>query len=659
MGFAKSVPSMLARHSVMGLAPVLLSSLVLLRPQPPQSTFRSGIDIVEAEATVVDEDGKPVPSLMVADFSLAVDGKPRAIASVTYVSNSVADEPASTARLSPMAAEPPADAGRLILFVVDEGNISLGGARRATESAARLLDTLRPRDRVALASIPSGSIVDFTTTHEQVRAALAHVVGRSSRSHGYFSIELSELFAFDVGGGPSDRSVQQQVMNRECPLRGGGTSCQIEVRAEAEQRLQEIKERTQASVAALFGLLKALSGVRGPKTLILVSEGLAMSPGGRDLSIISSLAAQAAASRVTIDSMVFDTDSVDVAESRASPSVSRDRMVEESGLMDLTSLSGGALFRVVGKADRAFERLARELSGHYLLTFQVVPTDRDGKPHRITLTTSKRDVMIHARAQFVVKPDSGESDPRLLRDVLASPFHANTLSLRAQTYTIRDTDPTKVRVLLSVDVLDAAPTVSKTSIAYQLLGAGKVVQRDARTITLDRGLDGAVQPVSWIAFRGLAPGTYALQLSASAGGDQIGSVKRIVDARLHTVGPYAVSDVFVAPSAPVGGGPFPVPAEVFVGRDELVAGIELYTREPGDSSQVAVRFEITRPDSRLPLASAAPLLAQSGGPDRLFARATISVADLLAGDYVVHALIVVRGANVGSVSRPFWRTVPR
>lgn len=647
-----------ARHSVMGLAPVVLSSIVFLRQQPPQSTFRSGIDIVEAEATVVDADGRPVPNLAVVDFSLAVDRKPRAIASVMYVSDSVAEASASTARPSPRASERPAEGGRLILFVVDEGHISIGGARRATESTARLLDTLKPRDRVALASIPSGPIIDFTTRHEQVRAALAHVVGRSSRSHGYFSIELSELFAFDVGGGPAERSVQRRVTDRECPLRGPGT-CQIELRAEAEQRLQDIKERTRASVAALSGLLKEVSGVRGPKTLILISEGLAMNPGGSDLPIISSLAAQAAASRVTIESVLLDTDWVDVVESRASPSVSRDRMLEESALADLTSLSGGALFRVVGKADLVFERLARELSGHYLVTFQVLPGDRDGKAHRITLTTSRRDVTIHARAQFVVKPDTGESDPRLLRDVLTSPFQANTLALRAQTYTIRDTDPSKVRVLLSVDVLDAAPAVSKTSIAYELLGAGKVVQRDARTITLDRGPDGTVRPVSWIAFQGLAPGTYGLHLSASAGGDQIGSLKRIVDARLHTVGPYAVSDVFLAPSAPAGVGPFPVPAEVLVDRDELVAGIELYTRTPDDTSQVAVRFEITRPDSGLPLASAVPMLTQGGGRGRLFARASISVADLPVGDYVLHALFVVRGKNVGSVSRSFWRTGER
>ncbi len=636
------------------LAPVLLSSLVLLQPPTPQSTFRSGIDIVEADATVVDADGRAVPGLAVGDFSLAVDGKPRAIASVTYVSDNGVERPQTTTRPSLGAQELSPEAGRLIVFAVDEGNISIGGAQRATQSVARLFDALAARDRVGLATIPTGSIIDFTTRHDQVRAALARAVGRSSGSHGYFSIEVAELFAFDVGAGPAERSVQSQVIDRECPQRGHST-CGMELRAEAEQRLQDIKARTRATVAALLGLLKALGVVRGPKTLVLISEGLAMNPSGVDVPVISSLAAQAAASRVTIDTMLLDTNSVDVAEMRPSPSATRDRMVQESGLADLTGLSGGTMFRIIGKGDRAFDRLARELSARYLVTFQVLPGDRDGKPHRIALTASRRNLTIHARAQFIVKPDTAEADPRLLRDILTSPFQANTLSVRAQTYAIRDTDPHRVRVLLSVDILDAGPTATSTSIAYQLTGPGKVVRGDARTIALHRSLDGAVQPVSWVAFQGLTPGTYGLQLSASAGGDQIGSVKQVVDARLHTVGSCAASDVFVAASAPTGAGPFPVPAEAIVGGDELVAGIELYTAEREDSRHVAVRFEITRPDSGLSVASKAATLTQSGGADRLFARATLSIADLSVGDHVVHALVADTGRCVGSVSRSFWR----
>ena len=162
-----------------------------------------------------------------------------------------------------------------------------------------------------------------------------------------------------------------------------------------------------------------------------------------------------------------------------------------------------------------------------------------------------------------------------------------------------------------------------------------------------------MQPVSWIAFQGLTAGTYGLQLSVAADGDEIGSVKHVVDARLHTLGSCAASDVFVAASAPAGGGPFPVPAEAMIEGNELIAGIELYTREREDANHVAVRFEVTRPDSDLPIASTAPTLTQSA--DRLFARGTLSIADLSAGDYIVHALVTDTGRCLGSVSRSFWR----
>src|SRR5260370_2212795 len=199
------------------LGPLLLLSLVWLQPPTSQSTFRAGIDIVEADATVVDADGRPVPGLVAGDFSLAIDGQPRAITSVMYMSDNGVEPARPTSRPSSEARDPSPGTGRLILLCVDEGNISIGGAQRATQSVARLFDALAPQDRVGLASIPSGSIIDFTTRHDQVRAALARAVGRSSGSHGYFSIDLAELFAFDVGAGPSDRPVQKQVIDPECP----------------------------------------------------------------------------------------------------------------------------------------------------------------------------------------------------------------------------------------------------------------------------------------------------------------------------------------------------------------------------------------------------------------------------------------------------------
>ena len=50
--------------------------------QTPLTVFRSEVDIVAADVTVVDKDGKPVTGLLAPEFTVRVDGKPRRIVSV-------------------------------------------------------------------------------------------------------------------------------------------------------------------------------------------------------------------------------------------------------------------------------------------------------------------------------------------------------------------------------------------------------------------------------------------------------------------------------------------------------------------------------------------------------------------------------------------------
>jgi VWFA-related protein len=248
---------------------------------------------------------------------------------------------------------------------------------------------------------PAGSALDFTTDHAQVQAALDRVVGRATRVHGDFSIALSELFAFAPGAGQFDRQTQHRVIVRECPRR---PSCEEELRVVAERRLQELTERSRATAAALSSLFTALELVPGWKSVILISEGLTLRPDGSDTHTIAAIAAKAASARVRLDSILLGGELVDAADSRPSPSPVQDRAFQEAGLRDLTDRSGGTLLRVVGKADGAFDRLAQELSGYYFIAFSVVPSDRDGHPHAIRVTTSRRDLTVRARRQFIVRP---------------------------------------------------------------------------------------------------------------------------------------------------------------------------------------------------------------------------------------------------------------
>jgi VWFA-related protein len=622
--------------------------------EPPRPTFKSGVDIVEAEATITDSYGIPVTDLVATDFQLLIDGKPRPISSVINLATA-----AGAVQQDELSGRPQRRSGaadRLFVFVFDESHLNSTAARRASEALDKVLEGLDPADRVALAVIPSGRTINFNASRDDIHAALRKIVGRSVRSHGYYTIELNELFAFEPGASPDERIVQQRVVERECPP-GRAYSCELELRIEADFRLQEVTDHTQSSVRFLLALLQELAVVSGPKTLVLISEGLPMKSDSGESRTVSLLSAQSAASRVTIYSVLFDPGQVDVAASRASSFIGRDQNLSETPLRDLASLSGGTVYRVVSRAEDAFGRLVRELSAKYVLTFPVLPEDRDGKAHRIQLTTTKRNLTIHSRSQFIVNEGQADVDARFLQSALRSQF-ANSLAVKVGTYAIRDADVSKIRLLVSVDLPDLPSLGSKVTLAYQLMNRGKAVGGDARTVSIERDRRGVALPISWIAFQHLSPGDYQLHLSAAVGPEQVGSVTRVVQARLHDVGRFRVSDLFLASEAPNPIGPFPVPADLAFGGDSIVAGLEIYERSSREADQPHIEMEILPIGTNTPLMSMTAVSAPSGTPTQRFARATLPISALPLGDYVVRAVVKMHGQVVGSVTCGFRRTQP-
>ena len=284
----------------------LLSGTLLVAGLSAQPRFKSGVDVVEADAVVVDGSGRPVRDLTAADFTLTVDGKPRPIESVTYIDAATSAGALNAGDASTAIANPsqrPAE--RHIVFVVDEGNISAGGGKAAIAATRRMLDQLGRTDRLALLSIPSGPAVDFTFDRAPVRDALDRSIGRAARpmSPDDFSLSLQEVFAFDTSATADERALQQTVSFRECPTSmppGRREACESSLRDDALARLQSYRERSRATLTALDKLFRALSTMQGPKIVVIISEGLLARPDLRESSGVSQLAKTAALSRVTL-----------------------------------------------------------------------------------------------------------------------------------------------------------------------------------------------------------------------------------------------------------------------------------------------------------------------------------------------------------------------
>jgi len=94
------------------------------QPQPPR-TFRTGIDVVQVDVSVLDRDRRPVRGLTASDFTVLEDGKPRPLVAFSPVdipeSKPLASGTAAWVReIAPdVAGNDLARDGRLVVIVLD------------------------------------------------------------------------------------------------------------------------------------------------------------------------------------------------------------------------------------------------------------------------------------------------------------------------------------------------------------------------------------------------------------------------------------------------------------------------------------------------------------------------------------------------------------
>src|SRR4030095_845381 len=71
------------RGTGLGLCALSLGAVLAAQQQPP--TFRSGVELVILNVTVVDKDGKPVRGLTAADFAVTLDGQARPVRALDFL----------------------------------------------------------------------------------------------------------------------------------------------------------------------------------------------------------------------------------------------------------------------------------------------------------------------------------------------------------------------------------------------------------------------------------------------------------------------------------------------------------------------------------------------------------------------------------------------
>ena len=619
-------------------------------PAQAPPTFKSSVDLVPVDINVIDRNGRPVADLTAADFALKVDGRPRKIRSAQFiaVTRDVERAPVGPADYSSNAAS---TGGRLIMLVIDQGNIGLSRGKYAIAAANRFVSRLTPADRVGLVTIPgAGPQIDFTANHALVQNALQRIVGLSDQGERQVNeIGLSEALALQRG----NEQLIQTILERECSGLSAGAdlqSCRDKLMAQARALYVDVHGRTRDSLLSLRVVMDRLARTVAPKTVVYVSEGLMIDR--REMSEVAWIGPLAARAQITFYVMQLEPPMFDSTNAQNSPTRGEDIQLAQESLGHLAGVARGAVFRIISGADMAFNRLALELSGYYLLSFEPEADDRDGKDHKIKVELpGRKDVTIRARNDFSVTANRVVSTQERLAETLASPLLASDIGLKLSAYSFTGTEEDRLRVILAAEIDRSQNPGSKVALAYTV--------SDASGRTISTQLEPEVQtPVradtrtqTYLGAVAASPGIYRIKLAVADDTGKSGSVEHTIRAQLTSAGQIHITDLLLGEDSAGGGGVNPTVSAEFKGN-MLHAYVELHSEAPEPLKAASVALEIANGETTRAIDSV-PARFGSDEPTRRVAEGAIPIALLPPGEYIARAVVSAGGAKLGQVSRPF------
>ncbi len=642
------------------LAALVLSPVAVAQAQP-LPIFRAGVDLLEVDVSVVDDDGNPVADLAGTDFVVSVDGEPRSVASAQFVDLRTAGSISPTGTDQPdlfYTTNTTGDRGRLIMIAVDRENIAFGEGRQVMKAASAFLDTLGPNDKVSLVTVPPpGPFVDFTSDHRRVQDELEQLVGIGNEIGLFadqFRLGVSE--AMELARSQGFSALAAVALRRLCDADATEfvDECENEALSHAYLIHNEVQRQAKASITMLEEILEHLSEIDGPKSLIWISEGL-MTETAVELGRLVSPSAAARTSVNVI--MIDDFGRLDMTQDGFGPTEGLDRDMRQAGLHALASFTGGTVSRVMQHAEPAFERIERELSGYYLLGVEPLSEDLDGEFHEIDVSVRREGASVRAHREFRHQPvdeSSGDTEDRLRR-TLSSPVAATDLPLRVATYTYQDPASPNVRLLIVTDVERDAYGPADVMFGYQLIAPdGEIVAGRAQRATLEP-VDGPQGPVlEQLAAFVVEPGEYTLKLAAVEHAGRRGSLEHAVDARQMSGQRFAMGDLVLATAPTDVTARVRPPVETRVTDDLLMAYLELYTNDPVyglGETRVQIEVDGDALDETL-VAEVGEPRSTDGGSAHVVS-AVIRLNGLPAGSYVARAVVSEGGRELGRRIRPF------
>lgn len=558
----------------------------------------------------VSQAGQPAADLRADELALRIDGRPRRIESLQWIS--LAPPPVPTDAAPRVALPPPfgsnvaTDAGRALVLVIDDDSFRPGRETALRGALNQFLRALSARDRVALVTVPYGGLkVDFTTDHSRVTVALTGIVGQA----------------------PADQT-------------GSDLAC-----------------RTRRTLESLTGLLASVRG-DGPTTLLFFSSSLAgprrdaaaaLGPGMCELTTAHFEEVGSAASVARTYFYVVLPEDVEVRPTRSAETIAGGGFSgsddPRAGLEHLAGVTGAYQLPLATTRDSNLLKVAAETSGYYLLAFAPEPADRNGERHRVDLRSTRDQVTLRTRPTMSIpRTDVRSTRARVApRDMLREVQVFRDLPLRAVGYASQNAAGEKaIKIVMVVEAAEPGVTLAAAAAGLFDPKGRLAAQWTANAEEL------ATPPV--VAALVVPPGEYRLRMAATDTSGRAGSADYEVSAELTSLGSLTLSGLVLGLSR---GGGF-VPKLQFGKEPVALAYLEIYGDAANAALTVAIEVAMTPTGAALVSIPAAVQKAVSD-PHRRIVTAAVPVGALPPGDAVIRAVVTADGQSA-RVSRTLRKT---
>ena len=395
-------------------------ALALAQAAAQQPTFKTGVQLVRIDVSVLDDKRQPVRGLQASDFTVLEDGQARPIRSFQAVDAAAAARPQASP-IAPLPAHDVAtnqiggDTSRLIVILMDRSIPTERPMLVARQIADAAVDAMAPGDLAAIATTGGGVPQNFTSD----RALLHKAIASSDWSQTLSQAQMDDPIVAGMG------------MNN--PMEDGRCLCGLCVMdtiARVANQLRDVPRRkvmlfVGSNIIVQTGTPTMNPGLSCDKLVRDSREALFDALGTSGLTVHSidpnGLASVGPATRATVANGIENRDG---AALNAQLGQERNDFMKAQGNLDvLPELTGGRTILNSNEPFKLVPAILHESDAYYLLAFEPIEGKGEVR-HDIQVHVARKGVQVHS-ARYLAPATASATAPAAASPAAAAPAPAS------------------------------------------------------------------------------------------------------------------------------------------------------------------------------------------------------------------------------------------